>query len=338
MLKYIIKRIISIIPVIIIISMILFGVMKLMPGDPAARMIPLPEGAAGLEQYQLELEVMREKLGLNKPIPIQYALWIANTVQGNFGYSTMYKQEVRYILGEPLRNSIILNVFSITCAFLISIPVGIKSAVKRFSAYDTGWQVFSLVGISMPTFFFGIFLIYVVALKLGWLPSGGMPTYPVLSDPTLTPQDITALKNAYTLSWLRYIILPVMTLTIGSLAGTVRYVRNAMLEVIRKDFIRTARSKGLSEKVVIYSHAFRNALIPVVTIVAGSLVGLFGGSAITETVFAWHGIGRVLIAALTSADYSIVLTMNLFYASLSLLANLIMDISYAFVDPRVKLD
>lgn len=140
-----------------------------------------------------------------------------------------------------------------------------------------------------------------------------------------------------TLQWAKYMALPVITLTIGNLAGTIRYVRNAMIEVISKDFIRTARSKGLSEKVIIYSHAFRNALIPVVTLVAGSLVGLFGGAAITETIFAWNGIGYVLIQALNSRDYMVVLTMNLFYAVLSLTANILMDIGYALVDPRIKL-
>jgi peptide/nickel transport system permease protein len=139
-------------------------------------------------------------------------------------------------------------------------------------------------------------------------------------------------------AWARYLVLPVTTLTIGSLAGTIRYVRNAMIDIIGKDFIRTARSKGLSEKVVIYSHAFRNALIPVVTLVSGSLVVLFSGSAITESIFAWNGIGNVLIQSINNRDYMVALTMNIFYAVLSLAANLIMDIGYAVVDPRVKLD
>jgi peptide/nickel transport system permease protein len=364
------------IPVIIIISIMLFGMMKIMPGDPAERMVPLNPSADPSQRAEA-VALMRERLGLNRPIYIQYFRWIRESFQGNFGYSTYYNGPVdfklyptqRYIngvevtvmqrnkiLSEPLRNSIILNVFSISIAFLISIPVGIKSAVKRFSVYDTGWQVFSLVGISMPTFFIGLFLIFALAFKLTpWVanlsvewglrpadnpfrmfPAGGMPSFPQIEEgrTTLTPQQ----NWDYSLQFLRHLMLPILTLTIGSLAGTVRYVRNAMLEVIKKDFIRTARSKGLSEKVVIYSHAFRNALIPVVTIVAGSLVGIFGGSAITESVFVYHGIGQVLITALTNQDYAIVLVMNMFYATLALFANLIMDISYAFVDPRVKLD
>jgi peptide/nickel transport system permease protein len=190
---------------------------------------------------------------------------------------------------------------------------------------------------SMPVFFIGLGLIYIFAIKvpespisfIRWLglPFGGMP-------------DFTGKETwlQHQLMMAKHLILPVTTLTIGSLAGTIRYVRNAMLDVIKKDYIRTARSKGLSEKVVIYSHAFRNAMIPVVTIVAGSLVALFGGSAITEQIFSWDGIGFQLIKALDFRDYSIILTMNLFYAVLGLLANVIMDISYAMVDPRVKLE
>lgn len=368
------------IPVIIIISLMLFGMLnikgrdgKYIMGDPAERMVPLQQTSNPGERAQAVAD-MRIRLGLDKPMYIQYLRWIGESLQGNFGYSTYYNGPVDFkeyprtlfidgvetqvmhrneILSVPLKNSIILNVFSITIAFLISIPVGIKSAVKRFSAYDTGWQVFSLVGISMPTFFIGLFLIYVLAFQLNPLitdlsvswglrdannalnlfPAGGM---------ALKPEPFNELpfgaKLGYYLDFVKHLILPIITLTIGSLAGTVRYVRNSMIEVIKKDFIRTARSKGLSEKVVIYSHAFRNALIPVVTIVAGSLVAIFGGSAITESVFSYHGIGQVLITALTNQDYSIVLVMNMFYAILALFANLIMDISYAFVDPRVKLE
>jgi peptide/nickel transport system permease protein len=179
----------------------------------------------------------------------------------------------------------------------------------------------------MPTFFIGMGLIFLFPVALGWFEFGGLPAL---------RGDENFFEVIFAFS--RHLFLPVLTLTIGSLAGTIRYVRNAMIEVLSKDYIRTARSKGLSEKVVIYSHAFRNALIPVVTIVAGSLVSVFGGSAITESVFAINGIGKLLVDALNARDYSIVLALNLFYAILGLLANVIMDISYALVDPRVKLD
>ena len=312
----------SLIPVIFIISVMLFGMFKAMPGDPIRLMIPA--GIKSEAQRQAIYEAKVQQFGLDKSSPEQYVRWVFNTAQGDFGTSTAFNRPVVEVIRTPLINSIRLNVLVIIIAFLISIPVGIRSAVKRNSLFDSFWQIFSLVGLSMPVFFIGLLMIYAIAINLRLLPAGGMP-FNLRGDFT----DI--------FQWLRYMALPVLTLTIGSLAGTIRYVRNAMIEVISKDFIRTARSKGLSTKVIIYSHAFRNALIPVVTLVAGSLVGLFGGAAITETIFAWNGIGYVLIQALNSRDYMVVLTMNMFYAVLSLSANILMDIGYALVDPRIKL-
>lgn len=323
MFKFLFKRFMSLIPVIFIISVMLFGLFKSMPGDPVKLMIPA--GIKSEVQRQMIYDQKVQQLGLDKSLPEQYVRWIINTASGDFGTSTSFNKPVVDVISTPLQNSIKLNVFVVVLSFLISIPVGIKSAVKRHSLFDSFWQVFSLVGLSMPVFFIGLLLIFILAINLRLLPAGGMPfrfNGNFIND---------------TLQWAKYMALPIITLTIGNLAGTIRYVRNAMIEVISKDFIRTARSKGLSEKVIIYSHAFRNALIPVVTLVAGSLVGLFGGAAITETIFAWNGIGYVLIQALNSRDYMVVLTMNLFYAVLSLTANILMDIGYALVDPRIKL-
>lgn len=324
MLKFLAKRLLSLVPVIIIISVMLFIVMRSMPGDPVRYMLP-PGSVQDPELYQILYDAMRKELGLDRNIVIQYFIWIWKVITGDFGYSTLYQASVNDVIGEPLRNSILINVFSITLAFLISIPVGIKSAVKKDSLHDRGWQIFSLVGISMPTFFIGLSLIFIFALTLGWLPSGGMP-YQNPGSPE------------YVVQFLRHLILPVTTLTLGALAGTIRYVRGSMLDALGKDYIRTARSKGLKEKVVIYSHAFRNALIPVVTILGFSIVGLFGGSAITEQIFVWNGIGTVLIRALNVKDYNLVLVMNMFYAVLALASNILMDVGYALVDPRVKLN
>lgn len=324
MFKYLAKRLLSLIPVVLIISVMLFGIMKMMPGDPVDYMIP-PGSVQDPDLYEELYDAARAKLGLDKSLVNQYFSWMGNMVRGDFGYSSNYKQEVKDVLKEPLRNSIIINVFSISLAFLISIPVGIKSAVKKDSIHDRGWQIFSLVGISMPTFFIGLTLIFVFAIKLGWLPSGGMP----YESPG---------SSGYYLLYIRHLILPVTTLTLGALAGTIRYVRSAMLEALSQDYVRTARSKGLKEKVVIYRHAFRNALIPVVTIMSFSIVTLFGGSAITEQIFVWNGIGTVLIKSLRVTDHNLVLVLNMFYAVLALVANIIMDLSYALVDPRVKLE
>ncbi len=324
MFKFLVRRFISLIPVVFIISLVLFGMFKIMPGDPVLLM--LPPDLRSESQRQQFYDMYSERLGLNKSLPEQYVAWVVNTASGDFGTSSTYNRPVADVIRTPLKNSIFLNVFSVIFAFMISIPVGIKSAVKRHSFFDSFWQVFSLVGLSIPTFFIGLGLIFFVAIRLRLLPAGGMPF--MVDDGSF----------AYYMAWTRYLILPVTTLTIGSLAGTIRYVRNAMIDIIGRDFIRTARSKGLSEKVVVYSHAFRNALIPVVTLVSSSLVILFSGSAITESIFAWNGIGNVLIQSLNNRDYMVVLTMNMFYAVLALAANLIMDIGYAVVDPRVKLD
>lgn len=324
MLKFLLRRIISLIPVILAISVILFFVNKMMPGDPVRIMLPVGGFQNNPEEYAIQYQFWYEKLGLDRSLLEQYFIWLGNIMTGNFGYSSAFKKEVIDVIGEPLRNSMLINIFSLFLAFSIAIPVGIKAAVKRGKLFDRSWQVASLVGLSTPSFFIGLSLIFIFAIRLRWLPSGGMPYE--------NPGTL-----GFYLEYLKFIILPVITLTIGSIAGTMRYVRGAMLEALSKDYIRTARSKGLGEKVVIYSHAFRNALIPVVTIVSFSLVGLFGGSAITESIFVWNGIGTVLINSLTAQDYGVALALNMFYAMLSLLANILMDIGYAIVDPRVKL-
>ncbi len=323
MLKFLIRRFLSLIPVIFMISLMLFGMFKMMPGDPVLYM--LPPGLKTVEQRQEAYDNISQRLGLDKSIPEQYVAWMKNLATGDLGTSNAYNKDVKDVIARPLRNSMYLNIASLILAFAISIPVGIKSAVKQHSFFDSFWQVFTLIGLSVPVFFIGLVLIYLLAFQLKIFPAGGSPMS-------------TATGLAGFLSWSRYLVLPVLTLTFGSLAGLVRYVRNAMIDVINKDYIRTARSKGLSEKVIIYSHAFRNALIPVVTLVAGSLVGIFGGSAITETIFAYNGIGYLLISSLNNRDLMVILAMNMFYAVLSLVANILMDIGYALVDPRVKLN
>lgn len=318
MIKYSIKRIFSLIPVIFAISLILFGLTKLMPGDQVAMMIP---PTTRPEQYEAVYEQIEIKLGLDKSVPVQYVTWMKNMATGDMGYSTVYNRPVNAVIANPLRNTVILNFFVLLFSLTISILAGIRSAMKKGSITDQFWQLFSLLGMSVPSFFIALCLIFLFAFTLKWLPSGGMP-----------------INQESFLEWCRYLVLPVITLTIMSLAGTIRYVRNAMLDVLSQDYIRTARSKGLSEKVVIYSHAFRNALIPVVTIVIAQIGGLFSGSMITEQVFAWDGLGRVLVTALNRRDSMLVISLNLFYVVIFLASNFLCDITYALVDPRIKLD
>lgn len=333
MLKYLFRRFLALIPTVFIITVIIFGIVKSMPGDQARLSInPLELERLNPAEVDALIEAKRIELGLDKSLPEQYLIWIKNIASGDLGYSMKHNKPVLEYVTPFIKNSVILNFYVIIVSFLIAIPIGIISAVKKYSIFDNFWQVFSLVGISLPSFFFAMILIFAFAIRLDIFPISGMSSNAILFD----DEKLTGM--AYYLDLWKHMFLPSTVLIIGSLAGTIRYVRNAMLDVLRQDYIRTARSKGLSEKVVIYSHAFRNALIPVVTLVAFTIPVLFGGSTITETMFQWPGIGKELLASLHNRDLAVVLTMNLFYATLALLANIIMDIGYALVDPRVKLN
>lgn len=308
------------IPVMLIISICIFGIIKMTPGDPVGANLN-PRSTP--EQKAAE----RARLGLDKPIYQQYLMWLGRTAQGDFGESLTYKKPVVSVIGTFIWNTFLLNIVDFVIAFLISIPLGILCAVRKYSRFDNFWTVFSLFGISMPGFFFGLLLIYFFSVKLGVTPISGMVE--------------AGTKNTgimYGLEVVHHMILPGLVLIIGSLAGLLRYVRNGMLEVLSQDYIRTARSKGLNEKVVIYKHAFRNALIPVVTLIGFYIPGLFSGAVILETIFRWPGLGLVMIESISARDYNLMMTMLVFLAFLTLLGNLFQDIGYALVDPRVKVE
>ena len=323
MLKYIIKRIIILIPVLIAITIILFSVNKMMPGDPVRAMLPTSLKA---EQYETAYNAMSKRLGLDKSLPEQYVRWVANMLQGELGWSSKNNRPVKDVVAEPIRNTIILNIGVIILELGISLPVGIKCAVKRGGLFDNFWQVFSLITWSMPSFFLSLCLLFIFAVKLRWFPFGGMPNAALTSG------------WAYYKDWLWHLVLPVVVLSLISIASAIRIVRNAMIDALSQDYIRTARAKGLRERAVIYSHAFRNALIPVSTVVVGTIFSLFAGSTITETIFAWNGIGKVLIDAINSRDTMLVSTMNTFFALVSVTAVLVSDIVYGLIDPRIRLE
>lgn len=323
MLKYIIKRILILIPVLICITIILFSVNKMMPGDPVRAMLPTNLKA---EQYDAAYEAMYKKLGLDKSIVNQYFSWVSNMLQGEFGWSSKNNRPVKDVVAEPIRNTVILNIGVILLQLAIALPVGIRCAVKRGGPFDNGWQVFSLITWSMPSFFLSLCLLYVFSIKLGWCPFGGMPNAALTSG------------WAYVKDWLWHLVLPVIVLSLISIANTIRIVRNAMIDSLSQDYIRTARAKGLREKSVIYSHAFRNALIPVSTVVVSTVFSLFAGSTITETIFAWNGIGKVLIDGINARDTMLVSTMNTFFALVSVTAVLVSDIVYGLIDPRIRLE
>ncbi|MCL2124670.1 MAG: ABC transporter permease [Oscillospiraceae bacterium] len=323
MFRYIVKRILILIPVIICISIILFAIGKAMPGDPVRAMLP-PTLKPDL--YEIAYANTYERLGLDKSLPEQYFRWIYNIIlKGDLGWSTMNNRPVADAVQIPLRNTIMLNIFVNILYLAIALPVGIKMATKRGSLFDNAFQVGSLITWSVPTFFLALVLVFFFSVKLGWLPMGGMPD--------------TYMLGAFDsfVQWVRFLILPVITLTIVSLAGALRYIRNAMIDALSQDYIRTARSKGLGEKVVIYSHALRNAMIPISTIIVSTLFSLFTGAALTESVFAYNGIGRLLLRAVYQRDTMLIVTMNLFFALISIISVLVSDVIYGLADPRIKL-
>lgn len=323
LIKFVIKRILILIPVLIGITIILFIISRIIPGDPVRMMLPT---TLRPEMYEIAYQAMYERLGLDRPVIEQYFRWIYNFIfLGDFGYSSLLNRPVTDVITEPLRNTIILNITVNIIYLLIALPVGIKMAVKRGSIFDNTWQVVSLAAFSTPSFFLGLLLIFIFAINLGWLPIGGMPNVAFLEGTELYVE------------WLRTLALPVTTLVIISLASAIRYIRNAMIDALSQDYIRTARSKGLSEKVVIYSHAFRNALIPISTIIVMTLFALLGGAAITEMVFSYNGIGRLLVISVQGRDRMVIISLQFLFSIINVVAVLVADIVYGLIDPRIKL-
>lgn len=325
MLRYVLRRLAYMCAVLAILSVVLFGVYKLIPGDSALLLVDVNTSAANPELFQLQYNEARERLGLDYPIYIQYFKWISNLLTGDLGFSVQYRAPVAQVIAAPLKNTVMLNLVSLVIVFGISIPLGIISAVKKYTPFDTAIQVITAVGVSLPSFMISLIFIYIFAIKLKWFPISGSAT-----------PGIELSGAALIFDRLKYMALPLAVLCVGSLASITRYVRSAMIEALSQDYVRTARAKGVGEKVVIYSHAFRNALIPVVTIATTWFVSIFGGSVVIESVFLWNGIGRLLFSSLRQQDFSVVLAMQIFYVLIILIGNLIMDLTYGLVDPRVK--
>ncbi|MDD3996516.1 MAG: ABC transporter permease [Sphaerochaetaceae bacterium] len=327
MLKYVLKRLMYIIVVFLIASVLIFALYKSVPGDPARLMLEGSKQNMKPEEYEARYQEAVRKLGLDKPLPIQYFTWLGNTLRGDFGYSITYKMPVKQMIGVPMKNTIMLNVWSLIPVFAITIPLGIATAVRRGSRFDSIVQVVTIIGYSLPFFVIALLFIFLFAVKIPIFPISGVQT------PGFTGSSIQLFMNK-----LYHMALPLIVMVFTSLGGLTRYVRATMIEALRMDYIRTARSKGLTEKVVIYSHAFRNALIPFITIMTGWFISIFSGSVVIERTFLWNGMGKVIIDALNQQDFAVSLAMVMFYLILALVGNLLMDLSYGLADPRVKLD
>jgi peptide/nickel transport system permease protein len=302
--KYIFKRILLLIPVLLGVSFLVFSIMSFTPGDPAQLIL-------GESAPKAAVAALREEMGLNDPFLIQYGKFVLNAVQGDFGRSYTSGREVFGEIFQRFPNTLILAVIGVVIAILIGIPVGIISATKQYSIIDSTSMIAALLGVAMPNFWLGLMLILFFSVGLGWLPSGGFG------------------------GW-KSLILPSITLGTGAAAIITRMTRSSMLEVIRQDYIRTARAKGVSEKKVINKHALKNALIPVITVIGLQFGYLLGGAVLTETVYSWPGVGRMMVEAIRSKDTPVVLAAVLFLATTFSVVNLFVDILYGFVDPRVK--
>jgi len=308
------RRLLITIPVLFFVTVFNFLIISMAPGDPVD---------AYFNPYATEsdLAAKRTSLGLDKPLWVQYGVWLKNLVHGNLGFSYTNYEPVTKILGQRIGPTLLLMGTAMLVAYLIAIPVGIVSATKQYSALDYGITGASFIGISIPAFFFGLFGIYIFAIKLHWLPTGGM--YQLGGEASF-------------LDRLRHLILPVLVLSAAIAGKMVRYVRSSMLDVLNQDYLRTARAKGLKEVFVIGRHALKNALIPIITVIGLDIPLLIGGAVVTEQIFQWPGIGQLTIQSIGARDYPVLMAINLLSAAFVVLANLLTDVAYRIADPRIK--
>ncbi|REJ37872.1 MAG: peptide ABC transporter [Bacillota bacterium] len=312
--RFLIRRLLLAIPILLLVSIMSFLLIHLIPGDPALVIL-------GPEAPPDAVEAMRRRLGLDRPLPVQYAAWLGNVLRGDLGNSLVNNMPVTKILMDRLPATVHLTVGAFLVAVLVAVPVGVVSAVRRASLPDYLGTLFALTGLSVPNFWLGILLILYFSVRLGWLPAGGF--VPLWEDPGRS---------------LLLLLLPVLTTGLRESAVVTRQVRSSMLEVLHADYVRTARAKGLNERVVIYRHALRNALIPVVTVSGLQVAGLMGGLIITETIFAIPGVGRVILDAILTRDFVTLQGAVLVAAVSVVLVNILVDILYALLDPRIRLD
>lgn len=316
--RYIIRRLLIAIPILIAITLIVFSIQLLSPGDPLNAYIPpdFPLPAA-------QKEALRHQLGLDQPFLTRYGFWLRETLKGNLGTSIKTHETVTHAIRTRVGATLLLMGTALTVGTALGVMFGVIAAVRQYSILDGLLTVFALLGISVPVYLTGLLALYLFALRLGWFPAGGYST----------PGQPFSLSDR-----LMHLILPAAIIAINYIAQTMRYTRSAMLEVLGQDYVRTARAKGLNERVVIARHAFRNGLLPIVTLIGASIPALIGGAIFIESIFGWPGIGRLLLSGVESRDYPIIVGITFMLAIVTLLANLATDIVYAVIDPRIRLD
>ncbi|MEA4811095.1 MAG: ABC transporter permease [Anaerolineaceae bacterium] len=318
--KFLFKRFAQSLVILIAVTLVIFTLIHLAPGDPFIQSIN-PNVTPELR------EKMLRDIGFFDPIHVQYLKWLSQIVQGNLGYSIKYGKSVVKVISDYLPNTLLLGLISLFISIIIAIPAGIYSATRRNSGFDYFVTIFTFLGLSIPAFFFGLLLVKWFSFDLKWLPTSGMVSAGGAKFGFARLLDIA-----------RHMILPAVVLSLLQTATFMRYTRSSMIEVINQDFIRTARAKGVKEKKVIHKHAFRNALLSVITIFSFSIPSVFSGAVLTETIFVWPGIGRINYDAILGRDYPLVMGIMLLMAVIILLSNLLADVLYALADPRIRYD
>jgi|SRR5699024_1125582 len=314
MLKYIAKRVLSLIPVLFVVSVVIFGIIHITPGDPAAVIL-------GQEATPEQISELREQLGLNEPIHMQYFNWIQGVVQGDLGTSYFMREPVTKAIMDHLKPTLSVAMLGMVVSLLIAIPIGIAAANRRGTFTDQTIMGFSLLGMSVPSFLLGLLLSLFFGVKLGVLPVAG---YQPLSS---------GLWNH-----LKYLILPAISLGSIQAALIARMTRTSMLEVLNTNFIKTARSKGVKDRKIVYKHALRNAFLPILTVIGSTLGTLMAGAVVTETIFNIPGIGQLIINSVERRDYSVIQGVVLFVTFIYVFLNLIIDLLYGIIDPRVRFE
>jgi peptide/nickel transport system permease protein len=323
---YVIRRLLWVVPVLLGVTIVTFGMLKAVPGDPVTQTLMV--GRTGqIPSSAEDRERLRQQLGLDKPVYLQYVDWLREIAQGNLGESIERNMPVTDMIRERLPNTLKLAGVSLILTLLISLPLGIISAVKQNTWVDYALTLFSFIGISIPAFWLALMILFFFGAELQWLPTRGMRSLDVEPGFWNHARDT-----------IEHYILPVVAVTLIGISGYVRYQRAAMLEVLGQDYVRTARAKGVPERTVIFKHAWRNALIPIVTLLGYVLVILVEGSIVVEAIFSWPGMGLMAVHALENRDYPVVMGVVLLSSFMVVLGTLLSDILYAVVDPRVRYD
>jgi len=319
--RYVIRRLVQMVPILLGISIVVFALLAAAPGDQVDLLISGVPGITPADVIRL-----KHVYGLDEPPHVRYVKWLERAAQGDFGWSRTYREPVSTLILDRLGNTVSLAAAALTLALAVAIPVGIHSALHQYSALDYAATFFTFFGVSIPVFWFGIMLIYLFGVTWHLLPPGG------INSPGVAPGLPMLIDR------LQYLPLPTLALGLVFMASFTRYTRSSMLEVVRQDYVRTARAKGLPGRVVIRRHALRNAFVPLITVLGIAVPGVLAGAPLTETVFSWPGVGKLLVDSTLGGDYAVAQGIIMFISIMVIAANFLVDIAYGVLDPRIRYD